>query len=290
MKLGVHIANFTWSGGPAQLAPTLSRVARTAEDAGFDKITVMDHLWQISIVGSRELDMLEAYTTLGYLAAVTSRVELFTVVTAVTYRSPGLLAKAVSTLDVLSGGRAGLGIGAAWNEEEASGLGLGYAPTAIRFEMLEEALQVCLQMWSDDDGPYSGNHFTLGSTLNSPQPLRRPHPPIMIGGSGEKKTLRLVAKYADACNIFASPDAGRKLDVLREHCEREGRDYAAIEKTAMMPLDPGPGGANSGAVLEQLRALHESGFTVVHGVVAQVEQLTPLELLGRDVIAEVSTW
>jgi F420-dependent oxidoreductase-like protein len=290
MKLGLHIANFTWSGGPTQLAPTLARVARTAEDAGFAKITVMDHLWQIGIVGPRDLDMLEAYTTLGYLAGVTSRVDLFTVVTAVTYRSPGLLAKAVSTLDVLSGGRAGLGLGAAWNEEEATGLGLGYAPTAIRFEMLEEALQICLQMWSDDDGPYAGKHFTLGNTINSPQPIRRPHPPIMIGGSGEKKTLRLVAKYADACNIFGGPDAGHKLEILREHCDREGRDYSTIEKTSMISLNPGPDGSNTGPLLEQLHQQHELGFTTVHGIVPALDSLTPLELIGRDVISQITDW
>ena len=184
--------------------------------------------------------MLEAYTTLGFLAAHTERVKLLTVVTAVVYREPGLLAKIVTTLDVLSGGRAMLGIGAAWNEEESRGLGLFFPPTAERFERLEEALQICLQMWSDDDGPYEGKHYQLERTLNSPQPLSRPHPPILIGGAGERKTLRLVAQYADACNIFARPELAHKLDVLREHCEREGRDYDEIEKTVTGPLRPRP--------------------------------------------------
>jgi F420-dependent oxidoreductase-like protein len=290
MKLGIHAANFTWDGGPAELAPTLTRIAQTAETAGFDNLTVMDHLWQIRGVGPRENDMLEAYTTLGFLAAQTSTIKLFTLVTGVTYRAPGLLAKAVTTLDVLSGGRAGLGLGAAWNEEEAIGLGLTYAPTAIRFEMLEEALQICLQMWSDDDGPYKGTHYQLGNTLNVPQPLTQPHPPIMIGGGGEKKTLRLVAKYADACNLFGGPELAHKLDVLREHCEREGRDYDAIEKTVTIGVDPGADGSEVPKLLEQLRAMHELGITSVHGMIPAAETLTPLEILGRDVVSEISRW
>ena len=177
--------------------------------------------------------MLEAYTTLGYLAARTSKVDLVTWVTAVVYREPGMLAKLVSTLDVLSGGRAWLGIGAAWNEEEARGLGLPFPPTAERFERLEETLQICLQMWSDDDGPYSGKHYQLGADAQFPASHDKPHPPILIGGGGEKKTLRLVAKYAQACNLFPSPELAHKLDVLREHCAREGRDYDDIEKTVM---------------------------------------------------------
>jgi F420-dependent oxidoreductase-like protein len=290
MKLGIHASQFTWDGGAAQIGPTLARLAQTAESAGFDNLTVMDHLWQIHVFGPREQEMLEAYTALGFVAGKTTTLKLFTLVTGVTYRAPGLLAKAVTTLDVLSGGRAGLGLGAAWNEEEAIGLGLDYAPTAVRFEMLEEALQICLQMWGDDDGPYKGQHYDLGNTINSPQSLSRPHPPIMIGGSGEKKTLRLVAKYADACNLFGGPEVPRKLEILREHCEREGRDYDSIEKTATVPLDPGPDGANVGAILEQLRGLHEAGITSVHSTIAHAETLTPLEILGRDVISEISAW
>src|SRR6478672_3822817 len=186
-KIGLHIADFTWPGGPANLAQDLRRVAVAAEDAGFTRVSVMDHVWQIGVLGPPEHEMLEAYTTLGYLAACTSRVELVSWVTAVVYREPGLLAKCVSTLDVLSQGRAWLGIGAAWNEDEARGLGLPFPPTAERFERLEEALQIFLQMCRGDEGPYHGKHYTLERTLNSPQPLRRPHPPILIGGSGEKK-------------------------------------------------------------------------------------------------------
>ena len=188
--------------------------------------------------------MLEAYTALGYLAACTTKVDLLAWVTAVVYREPGLLAKCVTSLDVLSGGRAWLGIGAAWNEEESRGLGLPFPPTAERFERLEEALQICLQMWSDDESAYDGKHYQLGRTLNSPQSLQRPHPPILIGGGGEKKTLRMVAQYAQACNLFGGPDLAHKLDVLRGHCDALGRDYDEIEKTVMFPIDPGENGEN----------------------------------------------
>src|SRR5665213_3589326 len=220
MKLGLHVSDFTWPGGPARLGANLATIAEAAEAAGFDRLSVMDHFFQIPMIGPPEREMLAAYTTLGYVAAKTSAIKLLTVVTGVIYRQPGLLAKAVSTLDVLSGGRAMLGIGAAWNEEEARGLGFPFPPLAERFERLEETLQIILQMWSDDDGPYHGHHYHLERTINSPQPLQRPHPPILIGGSGERKTLRLVAQYADACNLFGTPDVGRKLDVLRSQCER----------------------------------------------------------------------
>src|SRR5262244_2844100 len=229
MKVGLHVADFTWDSGPPALGSRLGEIARRAEDAGVDRISVMDHVWQIGHLGPPEHEMLEAYTALGFLAAVTERIRLLTVVTAVVYREPGLLAKAVTTLDVLSGGRAWLGIGAAWNEEEARGLGLFFPPTAERFERLEETLQICLQMLRVDESPYRGTHYTPERPLNVPPAITRPHPPIMIGGGGERKTLRLVAKYADACNLFAGPDLPRKLEILREHCEREGRDYAEIE-------------------------------------------------------------
>ncbi len=233
MKLGLHISDFTWPGGPPRLGEDIGRIALAAEEAGFDRVSVMDHLWQIGAVGPPEHEMLEAYTTLGYLAARTSRIRLLALVTAAVYREPGMLAKILTTLDVLSGGRAMLGIGAAWNEEEARGLGLAFPPVSERFERLEEALQICLQMWSGQDGPYEGAHYRLGSTLNSPQALSSPHPPILIGGSGERKTLRLVARYAQACNLFPGPALEHKLDVLRRHCEQEGRDYQDIEKTVL---------------------------------------------------------
>jgi F420-dependent oxidoreductase-like protein len=283
MKIGLHVADFTWPSGPPHLASDLTRIVTTAEDTGFARVSVMDHVWQIQVMGPPEHEMLEAYTTLGYLAARTSQVELVAWVTAVVYREPGLLAKLITTLDVLSEGRAWLGIGAAWNEAEARGLGLPFPPTAERFERLEEALQICLQMWSEDEGPYQGKHYQLERTLNSPQPLTKPHPPILIGGSGEKKTLRLVAQYAQACNLF-DQDVAHKLDVLRGHCEAVGRNYDDIEKTVMVQLDPGPNGENVDNLLEHLRDLAKLGVAEAHGRVPDVASITPLELLGEHVI------
>lgn len=290
MQVGLHISDFTWSGGPPALSERLGEVAGLAEQAGFDRVSVMDHLWQIAHLGPPEHEMLEAYTALGYLAAKTERVKLLTVVTAVVYREPGLLAKAVTTLDVLSRGRAMLGIGAAWNEEESRGLGLFFPSTAERFERLEEALQICLQMWSDDDGPFEGKHYHLARTLNSPQSLSRPHPPILIGGAGEKKTLRLVARYADACNIFDSPDLAHKLDVLREHCTNEGRDYADIEKTAQLRFDLGENGERVQQTIEHLHELAELGIQVGHGTLIGAGSLRPLELMGEQVIPAVAAF
>jgi alkanesulfonate monooxygenase len=284
MHLGLHISDFTWSGGPRTLAQDLTRVASAAEDAGFSKLSVMDHVWQIRGIGPPEHDMLEAYTTLGYLAARTSRIELLAWVTAVVYREPGLLAKMVSTLDVLSEGRAWLGIGAAWFEQEAQGLGLPFPPTAERFERLEEALEICLQVWGDGDAPYKGRHYQLERTLGVPQPLRRPHPPILIGGGGERKTLRLVARYAQACNLFGGPEVEHKLAVLRGHCEDVGRDYDEIEKTVIGPLDPGPDGEKVDGLLAEMRRLAALGITHYHGSVPDVATLRPLELLGERVI------
>ncbi|WP_405584748.1 LLM class F420-dependent oxidoreductase [Streptomyces sp. NBC_01190] len=283
MEIGLHVPDFSYPNGPGGLADDLTRVVTAAEEAGFARVSVMDHVWQIDMVGPPEQAMLEAYTTLGYLAARTSRVQLLAWVTAVSYRQPGLLAKLVSTLDVLSKGRAWLGIGAAWYGEEAAGLGLPFPGTAERFERLEETLQICLQMWSEDESPYEGRHYRLARTLNSPQPIRRP--PILIGGGGEKKTLRLVARYAQACNLFPGPDLERKLDVLRAHCEAEGRDYDDIEKTVMLPLDPGEKGENIDGLLTRLRDLAALGVTEAHGLIPRVWETDRLALLGREVIA-----
>ena len=290
MKLGVHIADFTFPSGPAGLRDDLVRIAETVDAQGFQRLSVMDHLWQIRGIGPAEHEMLEAYTTLGFLAARTTRVELLAWVTAVVYREPGLLAKCVSTLDVLSGGRALLGIGAAWFEEESHGLGLPFPPLAERFERLEEAIQICLQMWSDNDGPYQGTHYQLGRTLDSPHPLSTPRPRILIGGGGERKTLRLVAKYADACNLFATPELSHKLDVLKEHCEKIGRDYDDIEKTVMMRFEVGDHGENVPVLLEQLRGLAALGISEVHGMVYRSWEITPLEILGQQVIPEIAGW
>jgi F420-dependent oxidoreductase-like protein len=235
MRLGLHYWTYSTPPDPAQIAPTLAETAQVAEQAGFSTFTVMDHYFQMEYAGSAAEPMLEAYTTLGYVAARTERMTLGVLVTGVPYRHPGLLAKIVTTLDVLSGGRARLGIGASWYEREQRGLGVPLASVAERFERLEETLRICLQMWTGDDGPFDGRHYQLAETLCSPAPLSRPHPPILVGGGGERKTLLLAARYADACNVFATTpeDVARKLEVLRAHCDAEGRDYDAIAKTVL---------------------------------------------------------
>jgi F420-dependent oxidoreductase-like protein len=283
----LQIPDFTGPGA-ARLGADLATVARTADDAGFEFISVMDHFFQIGAVGPPEHDMLEAYTTLGYLAACTSRAKLVTLVTGAVYRHPGILAKIVSTLDVLSGGRAWLGIGAAWNEEESKGLGIPFPPVAERFERLEETLQICLQMWRGDESPYQGVHYQLERPLSYPKALSAPHPPIMIGGSGERKTLRFVARYAQACNVFPGPDLARKLDVLRAHCDTEGRDYDEIEKTCYFIFDVGAKGEQAGQVVDQLGNLAALGFQAAIGAVANVWDVTPLEVIGTEVIPAVS--
>jgi len=237
VKVGLHYWNYSTPADPARIAATLGETARVAEQAGFSGFSVMDHYLQMEMAGVSSADepMLEAYTTLGYVAARTERMGLGVLVTGVMYRHPGLLAKIVATLDVLSGGRVRLGIGASWYEREQAALGVPVVPVAERFERLEETLQICHQMWGDDNGPFNGRHYQLAETLCIPAPLSQPHPPILVGGSGEKKTLLLVARYADACNMFATgpEDVGRKLEVLRSHCDAEGRDYDRIDKTVL---------------------------------------------------------
>lgn len=236
MQLGIHVPNFNIVGGTPAIAPELVRVSEAAETAGATWLSVMDHYFQMDQMAPAEHPMLEGYTTLGFWAAHTSSIRLGLLVTGVTYRYPGLLAKIVSTLDVLSGGRAALGIGAAWYEREHRGLGVPFPPVAERFERLEEALQICLQMWDPtNNGRYDGRHYQLAETLCSPQPLSQPHSPIMIGGSGERKTLRLVAQYGEACNLFAvsTDEVAHKLEVLRRHCDDVGRDFDEIEKTIL---------------------------------------------------------
>jgi F420-dependent oxidoreductase-like protein len=288
VRIGLQIPDFTHAGGAAAMGADLATVARTADDAGFEFIALMDHFFQIGVVGPPENDMLEAYTTLGYLAACTSRARLLTLVTGVVYRHPGILGKMVTTLDVLSGGRAWLGIGAAWNEEESRGLGIAFPPVAERFERLEETLQICLQMWRGDESPYQGRHYQLDRPLNHPAALTTPHPPIMIGGGGERKTLRLVARYAQACNLFPGPDLGHKLDVLRAHCDAEGRDYDEIEKTCYFMYDVGRDGELANSVVDRLGALAELGFGAAIGSVANVWDVTPLEIIGSRVIPQVA--
>jgi F420-dependent oxidoreductase-like protein len=264
MRIGVHLVKFDFEGGPAAIGPTVAAFGAAAEEAGLDNLSLMDHYLQLEFMGPPDGQMLEGYTTLGFLAAHTSTVDLQLLVTGVTYRHPGLLAKIVTTLDVLSEGRAVLGLGAAWYEQEHQALGVPFPPVAERFGRLEETLQVVHRMFDGDRTPYDGNHYRLDGPVNSPAPVRRP--PIMIGGGGERKTLRLVAKYADACNLFANADGGpaavrQKLDVLRRHCEAEGTDYDAIAKTILWsgPLDP----ADRGFV-DHLRGFADIGVAEVH--------------------------
>jgi F420-dependent oxidoreductase-like protein len=276
MRLALQVPSFTWPGGPEQIGPTFKRIAVEAEQAGLAGLWVMDHFFQIRGVGPAEDPMIEGYTALAYAAAVTERIELGTLVTGVTYRHPGVLIKTVTSLDVLSGGRAWLGIGAAWNDEEHRGLGVPYPPTAERFERLEETLRIGQQMWSGERGdetPFEGKHYQLERPMNSPQSISRPHPKIMIGGGGEKKTLRLVAQYADACNLFGEPDAvTHKLEVLRQHCADVGRDYEAIEKTVLATVvlsDDGAGDTETvEAAAERLAALGQAGVqqTIVNNM------------------------
>lgn len=288
MKLGLQIPNLTNPDGPSRLADDLTWAARTADEAGFEFIAVMDHVFQIQAVGPAEDPMLEGYTTLGYLAAHTQRAKLLTLVTGGTYRRPGLLAKIVTTLDVLSKGRAWLGIGAGWNEEESRGLGLDFPPVAERFERLEETLQIALQMWRGDESPFNGKHYRLERPMNSPQSLTRPHPPIMIGGGGEKKTLRLVARYADATNLFPGPDLGRKLDVLRQHCETVGRDYDSIHRTVYFVFDPGPKGERTSETIDRLGQLSEMGFETAIGSVTGIWDRAPLEVVASEILPEAA--
>ena len=289
MKLGLQIPSFTWPGGPAEIGRRLGEIGRTAEDCGFSSLWVMDHFFQIPLVGPAEQEMLEAYSALAFLAARTTRARLGAMVTGVTYRQPGVLVKQVTSLDVLSGGRASLGLGAAWFEREHRGLGVPFPPRRERFERLEETLQIALQMWSDDNGPFEGQHYRLAETLNSPQSLSRPHPPILVGGGGERKTLRLVARYADACNLFADLALVRhKLQVLREHCAAAGRDYDSVEKTVLFRFDVGPRGEQAERIVDELAQFAELGVQTAIGSLADVHRLEPLEIMGRDVLPRVS--
>jgi F420-dependent oxidoreductase-like protein len=244
MRVSISVTNYSWPDGPGGLGPRLARVAGQADEAGVDTVWVADHLLQADPTApAGDTEMLEAYTTLGFLAAQTGRVRLGTMVTGVTFRPPALLVKAVTTLDVLSGGRAWLGLGAGYHSEEAEAMGLSLPPVAERFERLEETLQIAARMWAGDETPFAGAHYRLQRPAGSPPPMRRPHPPILIGGTGERRTLRLVARYADACNLFDIPDGGRtvkhKLEVLARHCDEVGRPYGAIEKTLSTRLQAG---------------------------------------------------
>jgi F420-dependent oxidoreductase-like protein len=295
MKVGLQISSFTWPGGAAGIGPTLARIVRTADDVGFDSIWVMDHFFQIRGNGPEEDPMLEGWTTLGFMAANSSRARLGLMVGGVHYRQPGLWVKAATTLDVLSGGRAWLGIGAAWNESESRGLGFTFPPLGERFELLEETLRFAHGMWQGDRGSETaldGRHLHATRLLNSPQALTRPHPPIMVGGGGEQKTLRLVARYADATNVFGDPPRiAHKYAVLREHCERLGRPYDEIERSTLQSVNISPdgtGGSESPSrVVDRFGELSDAGAQHVIFSLRGVDDVARLELVGRDVIPAV---
>jgi alkanesulfonate monooxygenase SsuD/methylene tetrahydromethanopterin reductase-like flavin-dependent oxidoreductase (luciferase family) len=288
MKLALHITQTTWEGGPSRLGPVLGDIVQAAEGAGFDAISVADHVWLHPIIGGPIGNHIEAYTALGFIAAQTRRVRLLALATAASYRPAGLLAKMVTTLDVLSGGRMMLGIGAGDYPEEAVGLGLPF-PESIgeRFDLLEETVRACLEMWEGERGSeraFDGKHVRLGHALNLPQSLSRPRPPILIAGSGPKRTLPLVARYADACNIRPSPEIPAQLELLQRLCESEGRDYRAIEKTAPFFFDVGENGSKVGEVIGKLQWLAGMGIETVFGWVGGVDRIEPIEIMGREVI------
>jgi F420-dependent oxidoreductase-like protein len=291
MKLGIQIPSFTWPGGAERTASTLARIAQAAEEAGFSSLWVMDHFFQIEMIGRPEEPMLEAYSTLNFLAAVTKRIRLGALVTGVVYRYPGILVKTVTTLDVLSGGRAYFGVGAAWYESEAIALGVPFPTLKERFERLEETVQLALQMWSGNVAPYSGKHYHLAETLCSPLPISKPHPPIMIGGAGEKRTLPLVAKYADACNLYAFENLEvirAKLEILRRYCENIGRPFEEIERTAIGSIDLREGRMSARETIEYCRRVNQAG--IQHFIVSLPgdHELEPIELMGKEIIPAVA--
>ena len=293
MRIGLQLPSFSYPGGTPELRPRLAEIAKAAEDAGFDSLWVMDHLFQLpedTGWGGPDEPMLEAYSTIGFLAGVTERIRLGALVGCAMHREPGVLIKAVTTLDVLSGGRVYFTIGAGWYEREARGLGIDWPERRERFERVEEILRLAHQAWDDDPSPFAGHHYRLAEPIIRPLPMSRPHPPIMVGGNGERRTLRLVAQYADACNFLVlEPGQVRaKLAILRQHCDRLGRDYATIERTALDEIDLRPGRMRSGDVVARARAQADAG--IQHWIVnmPDVWDLRYLEQLGRDVIPAVA--
>jgi len=294
MRLGLQVPNYTWPSGQQNLGDTFGLIAQRAERAGLYSMWVMDHFFQIRGVGPAENEMLEGWSALAFAAGRTNRIKLGTMVTGVTYRHPGILVKTATTLDVLSHGRAYLGIGAAWNEEEHAGLGVPFPPLAERFERLEETLQIAHQMWSDEETPFDGKYYHLARPLNSPQPVQKPHPPILIGGSGERKTLRLVAQYGDACNLFArfgQDVLQHKLDVLRDHCQSIGRPYKEIEKTTLdtihLTRDGRNGTTTPTAAIEHFASLAAMGIDQVIFNMPNVYDLEPFDLLATEIVPAI---
>lgn len=306
MKIGLQVISFDWPGSPENIGDKLGEIATTADETGFCSLWVMDHYFELGgVFGGAEAPMLEGYSAISYCAALTKRIKIGLLVTGNIYRHPGLLVKNVTTLDVLSGGRSYLGIGTGWYEHEARGLGVPFPPLKERFERLEETLQIAKHMWSDDRSAFDGRHYRLEEPICSPQPLSQPHPPILIGGSGEKKTLRLVAKYADACNLYfgATPkefnewhheiyrDKAKvltgKLDVLKRHCEDIGRPYEDIEKTVMGTIRIAPGEMGPDDVVSLCRELNGLGFDHVIFNMPNVHEIEPIEIIGEEVLPEV---
>ncbi|MFW9794659.1 MAG: LLM class F420-dependent oxidoreductase [Candidatus Thorarchaeota archaeon] len=288
MQIGLQIPVFSWS---SEIKPTLSEIVGTAEKAGFSSIWVMDHFFQLEMFGDAAEPMLEAYSTLNYIAALTNKVKLGTLVTGVVYRHPGALVKTVTTLDVLSGGRAYFGVGAAWYEREARGLGLPFPKIQHRFEMLEETLQIAKQMWSGKRDSFNGKYYQLAETISSPQPISKPHPKILIGGMGEKKTLRLVAQYADACNLFTYSGLeviNRKLKVLKKHCETIGRPYDEIERTALGTANLSSGNMSTDDVIGLCKGLANENIEHLIFNMPNVHEITPLESFGEEIIPAIS--
>jgi len=294
MRLGLQVPVFTWPNGQSQLGQTFGQIAEHADKAGFYSLWVMDHFFQIGMVGNPEMEMLEGWSALAFAAGHTQRIKLGTMVTGVTYRYPGILVKTATTLDILSGGRAYFGIGAAWNEDEHKGLGVPFPPLAERFERLEETLQIAHQMWAGDQKPYTGKHYTLERPLNSPQAVQKPHPPILIGGAGERKTLRLVAQYADGCNLFARLGNGelqRKLDVLRDHCQALNRPYEQIEKTTIEHIsithDGRDGTLSPNAVIDRFAELAELGIDQAIFSLINLTDPEVFDILATRIVPEV---
>jgi F420-dependent oxidoreductase-like protein len=292
VKVGLQICSFTWPGGPEAIGPTLARIVEGADEIGFDSIWVMDHFFQIRGVGRPEEPMLEGMTTLGFMAAHSKRARLGLMVGGVHYRNAALWVKATTTLDVLSGGRAWLGIGAAWNQEESRALGFPFPPLGERFEMLEETLRIAHEMWQGERGSeasFDGRHFQAGRLLNSPQSISRPRPPIMVGGGGERKTLRLVAQYADACNVFGSPEGiARKYAILDQHCAEVGRDPRDIERSTLQNVRLGPSSSarteSPQQVVDRFGELWDAGAEHVIFELKDAHEASYMETLGRDVI------
>ncbi|HEX7430618.1 MAG TPA: LLM class F420-dependent oxidoreductase [Candidatus Limnocylindrales bacterium] len=289
MKIGLQISSFTWPGGDAAIGPTLAQITETADAIGFDSLWLMDHFYQIRGVGRPEEPMLEGWSALAFMAAHSKKATLGLMVGGVHYREAGLWAKAATTLDVLSGGRAIFGIGAAWNEEESHGLGFPMPPLGVRFEMLEETLQICLEMWKGERGSevaFDGAHYQATRLLNSPQTISKPRPRILIGGGGEHKTLHLVAKYADACNIFGGPDQlTHKFAVLRERCAEVGRPFEEIERTNLQSVDLSKDSVAQ--VVERFGTLAEVGVQHVIFSLRGISDPRNLETIGRDLLPQI---